>query len=148
MLDRRQMLTHVAGGMLLGSAGIRAAQASSCHKDRSGWLPQLSKSAQTMVEAETRGSRFQPGLIHRTGFLPGITLLACKATRKEAEGKLRLVQSSLRRKGLETSTPGVSRDGKMWILFVCAESNEVNRALGSRAGRVRPHLAKTETKAA
>ena len=142
MLNRRQMLSHMAGGMVVGSVVFnRAVVPTRKAHDSSGWLPQLSKTAQTLVEAEAHEGRFAPDLIHRTDFMPRITLLTYHTHNEDAVVRLQRVQATFRRCGLAMSQPGLTKDGKAWVLFVCAESDDVARSLGNCAGQVVRHQA-------
>jgi len=143
MLNRRQMLRHVAGGFVFGSVAFNRAVASTrpAHDVRD-WLPQLSKTAQTLVEAETREGRFTPDLIHRTDFMPRVTLLTYHTHNEDAAVRLQTVQATFRHGGVAMSRPGLTKDGKAWVLFVCADSGDVASSLGRRAGKVVRHRAR------
>ncbi len=143
MLNRRQMLSHVAGGFVFGSVVFnRAVAPPRTAHDLRGWLPQLSKTAQTLVEAEAREGRFAPDLIHRTDFMPRVTLLTYHTHNQDAVVRLQAVQATFRHRGIAMSHPGLTKDGKAWVLFVCAESGDVARSLGNRAGKVVRHQAR------
>jgi len=143
MLNRRQMVSRLAGGVFIGGAlGSQAHALPERSIDRTGWLPQLSESAETLVEAEAQSDRFESGWIHYLDFMPGVTLLVGKTKLADGVGRLGRVQSILRRHGKEMSKPGVTEDGKAWVLFVCADASDVAKRLGSRAGRIRLHRPK------
>ena len=135
MLSRRNMLSTVATGIATVGIG-RGAQTKQDNEDRSGWIPQLNRTAKILADAESGDDRFSPEVVHRADFLPGVTMLLHRTETGCANARLQSVQTRLARQGILTSQPGRSEDESTWVLFACADRKAVETGLRATAIRV------------
>lgn len=135
MFSRRQVLSSfvASGAVVVTGVGARAT-ASGAEYSPEIWLPQLSRTAEVMAEAESTSARYAGDAIQFADFLPGITVLAYQG--EHASDKMACVVNRLERLGIPVAKPGLSSDGTTFIVFAARDSNTVRQGLSHAVGKL------------
>jgi hypothetical protein len=130
MINRRQMIAGLAGGIAAGAAGVATTDVAA---DRRGWIPQLTKTAEVLANAEAESDRFSNEKTHVRHFMDGISLIVFKTSGHGSRGRARQLTRQLRQAKIAYCRPAISWDATTVVMFACQDAERLSTVLRVRA---------------